>query len=224
MSVNSFNASNPPLTTKGDLYGFSTVPARVAVGTNGQVLTADSTNANGVAWATPSSGLTWSLLNTGGTALTSATTITVSGISNVEYLMVLVAGASSVNASAGILVRINTDSGANYDLTGSIIIPANTYAATIASGSNLIGDSGIAIGNMSGSAGSLVSGSVLITGGKNTSNKSITSMGSGSATASNNHRLYNLQGIYKGSAAITSISVVSDNGNFDAGTVYVWGA
>jgi len=56
MSVNSFNASNPPLTTKGDLYGFSTVPARVAVGTNGQVLTADSTAATGVAWATAAAG------------------------------------------------------------------------------------------------------------------------------------------------------------------------
>jgi hypothetical protein len=56
MSVNSFNASNPPLTTKGDLYGFSTVPARVPVGTNGQVLTADSTATNGVAWATPAGG------------------------------------------------------------------------------------------------------------------------------------------------------------------------
>jgi hypothetical protein len=59
MSVNSFNASNPPLTTKGDLYGFSTVPARVPVGTNGQVLTADSTATNGVAWATPTSGSTF---------------------------------------------------------------------------------------------------------------------------------------------------------------------
>jgi hypothetical protein len=40
----------PPLTTKGDLYGFSTVDARLAVGTNGQVLSADSTQATGLRW------------------------------------------------------------------------------------------------------------------------------------------------------------------------------
>jgi hypothetical protein len=38
-----------PLTTKGDLYGFSTVDARLA-GTNGQVLSADSTQATGLRW------------------------------------------------------------------------------------------------------------------------------------------------------------------------------
>jgi hypothetical protein len=37
------------LTTKGDLYGFSTVDARLAVGTNGQV-SADSTQATGLRW------------------------------------------------------------------------------------------------------------------------------------------------------------------------------
>jgi hypothetical protein len=37
-------------TTKGDLYGFSTVDARLAVGTNGQVLSADSTQATGLRW------------------------------------------------------------------------------------------------------------------------------------------------------------------------------
>ena len=39
-----------PLTTKGDVYGFSTLPTRVPVGTNGQVLTADNTQASGLNW------------------------------------------------------------------------------------------------------------------------------------------------------------------------------
>jgi hypothetical protein len=45
-----------PLTTKGDLYGYDTTNARVPIGTNGQVLTADSTAALGLKWATPSAG------------------------------------------------------------------------------------------------------------------------------------------------------------------------
>ena len=40
-----------PLTTKGDLWGYSTLDARVPVGSNGFVLTADSTQALGVKWA-----------------------------------------------------------------------------------------------------------------------------------------------------------------------------
>jgi len=44
-----------PLTTKGDLYGFSTTNARIPVGANGTILTADSTAATGVSWATNSS-------------------------------------------------------------------------------------------------------------------------------------------------------------------------
>ena len=45
-----------PLTTKGDLYGFSTVDARIPVGTNGHILTADSTETLGVKWAAPAGG------------------------------------------------------------------------------------------------------------------------------------------------------------------------
>lgn len=45
-------SSSSPLTTKGDLFGFSTTNARIPVGTNGQVLTADSTQVLGVKWAT----------------------------------------------------------------------------------------------------------------------------------------------------------------------------
>ena len=47
---------NAIVDAKGDLIGATAAdtPARLAVGTNGQVLTADSTAATGIAWATPS--------------------------------------------------------------------------------------------------------------------------------------------------------------------------
>jgi hypothetical protein len=45
-----------PLTTKGDLYTFSTTDARLAVGANDTVLTADSSEATGLKWAAAAGG------------------------------------------------------------------------------------------------------------------------------------------------------------------------
>lgn len=43
--------STSPLTTKGDLWGFTTVDARVGIGADGTLLQADSTQAAGLAWS-----------------------------------------------------------------------------------------------------------------------------------------------------------------------------
>lgn len=45
--------STTPLTTKGDLFSFSTVDARLPVGADGQVLVADSAASLGVKWSKP---------------------------------------------------------------------------------------------------------------------------------------------------------------------------
>lgn len=50
--------ASSPLTTKGDLWGYSSLDARVPIGTDGQVLTADSTQALGLKWAAAGGGST----------------------------------------------------------------------------------------------------------------------------------------------------------------------
>ena len=63
------NVTDPtPLTTKGDLLTYDTADARLAVGTNAQVLTADSAEATGMKWADPAAAPTFSgalVTNTG---------------------------------------------------------------------------------------------------------------------------------------------------------------
>jgi len=48
-------SGSSPLTTKGDIFGYSTMDARIPVGTDGQILTSDSSQALGVRWAATTS-------------------------------------------------------------------------------------------------------------------------------------------------------------------------
>jgi hypothetical protein len=214
--------SSSPLTTKGDLYTFSTVDARLGVGANGTVLTAASGEATGLEWAAPAGGgADWSLLNAGGTSLTGAATITVSGISGKNQLFVIIDEASSASTQSTISIRFNTDSGVSYTQWGSRIESPSSYSAD--SITNISGNATeIAIGKCANSAVSKVSGYLSIDGCNTAGLKMYTAAGSGNPEASNNQHAIITGGFYSPSSTISSVSIISSDGNFDAGKIYVY--
>lgn len=197
----------------------------LSVGSANQVLTVDSSTATGLKWATASSGPTgWSLLNAGGTALTGAQTITVSGISAKE-LLVLVAGASSASAGSAMFLRFNSDSAQNYSVFGVYNSVNTSYASTfLDTYGQYSTQTQIRMGTMGSSVTSIVSGSCYVDLADTTGWKRYDAVGSGNAGAGNDWEQWITQGFYEASAAITSVSLVSQTGNFDAGTLYVLGA
>jgi hypothetical protein len=252
------------MTTKGDLVvatGSGTY-VRQGVGTNGQVLTADSTQADGVIWATPASGMTNPMTTTGDTifsssgstparraigttgqvltvsggvpvwatpagtaasfsllgsaALTGAQTITVSGLSGYNSFWVYLEQASSASASAMMYLRMNGDtSTANYPS-----IQASLSAAATGDDSSTGRDS-FKIGQMGSSAANSVTGAMTVLGGNSTGLKPVIFTGVASGTGRVGQTG---QGLYKGTSVISSISAYSDTGNFDSGTLYIYGS
>lgn len=213
---------------KGDLIagtGADTY-ARLAVGTNDQVLTADSTTATGLKWATASSGPTgYSLLNTGGTSLSGSASVTISSLS-AKKLLIFFGGVSSGTASTQFRLRLNADTGANYGYYGLFFNPQSTYTtANIIQGDGTYStETEFYLGAMGTNVADTVFGSVFIDLADTTGWKNCL-ITTGANTSGNNAISYAVQGLYEASAAITSINIRTSNStNFDGGTVYVLGA
>jgi hypothetical protein len=211
-----------PLTTKGDLFTFSTLDARLGVGANGTLLTADSAEATGLKWAAATAaGANWSLLNSGGTALTGATTITVSGISGKDKIAIFI-DAASASASSVMSIRFNGDTGSNYNFFGVGNTYRSTYDSFIFRTKSSFSTDAIELGELSTNASSNLSGYMLVTGGNASGNKVFNAQAGVSPGGGNSNQGNNVGGFWNNSATITSVSIVSGTGNFDNGSIYIY--
>jgi hypothetical protein len=215
---------NTIVDAKGDLIAATAAdtPARLAVGTNGQVLTADSTAATGLKWATASAAPNYTLINTGGTTLSGAGTVTISGISGKNDLYIFIASVTGgdVNNYSDLIFRINTDTGSNYQYVAGSLVSTNTSGGAL-SVANLQSASATSI-SLGGHKTPATFG-ITIQGANAAGVKPVQFVGSGLIANDYNNRVAG-QGAWLGSGTITSVSIISTNGDLDSGTIYVYGA
>lgn len=221
----------------GDLiYGASNdTPARLAIGTAGQVLRVNS-GATAPEWFSPTlpSETTFTLLNAGGTALSGSQTVTISSIGGYDAYFVLIRAASSANASSELSIRPNNSStgtdyiyGFNYNSVTSTYDTGGTFTGGgVTTGAGL-GNfaSSIPIARQAANASAEMGGSLMLWGGKETGLKSFIAVGGGAAwtPSGQDNILTTVNGLFNCSSTITSMVIRSSTGNFDAGTVFVYG-
>lgn len=218
------NSMATEITAAGDIIvgtGSGTFD-NLPIGTTAQVLTADTTvSPYKVKWSTPAASGGMTLINTGGSTL-SGTTNTVSSIpTSYKHLLVVIDGAYASGGSGTTYnLRLNTDTGSNYAYgrmtSFNAGTPSTDFAVTTA----------FAIGIRYGSSTSFSSANytnVWIYNYNNAAPIGIRSQTKGTdGTPNFTPFIADLDGVYNASAAISSVSLITDN-SLSGGKIYVYG-
>lgn len=205
---------NAIVDAKGDLIAATAndTPARLGVGTNGQVLTADSTAATGLTWASPSSG-GMTLIST--TTLSGAS-VTLNSFSGYKNLQLIVRNYKPASDATECRMQVNADSTANRHATFATV--SGTAGNTFNAVSWLVAetqDNSVATGfwvidipdyantdTMKSARGYAISNNATNTANFNTQNSVF---------------------YYNQTSAITSLVLFPSTGNFTSGTALLYG-
>jgi hypothetical protein len=204
------------LTATGDLLYASAAntPARLAIGSTDQVLTVSG----GIpAWATPSSG-SMTLLNAGGTSLTGSSVVISSIPSTYQNLYIVVRNMTNTGSNGNGRLRFNGDSTANRYKNIYGFGPADDQ---LWNEDHLVWQRG---SNNSSSNDDNISIIYIYDYASTTHYQMMQafaiSQNDATPTNINQHGSF---GYYKQLGAITSLTFFPGNGNFNTGTVFVYG-
>ena len=213
MAITKATASSIAPAAKGDLVaGSATNDAAVlAVGANDTVLTADSAEATGLKWATPSSGGGMTLLST--TSL-SGTSVTISSIDQTyKHLLIIGRDISVSTSSDNIGFRLNGDTGANYQ-NHTLYLSSTTPGGSYNTGDATMQFIGSANTGTGGFASSQIQMDIYRYAETEYKKINYTSARGSEFTIG--------AGRYNSTTAISSVTF-SNGQTFNAGTIYIYG-
>jgi hypothetical protein len=200
-----------PLTTKGDLFTFSTIDARLGVGANNTILTADSAEATGLKWATPAAGGMTLISETSASALSSLSFTSIAG--TYKQLLLIYSGIRHSSNSNSFGIRLNNNSSNVYPNAG-LTVSGSTVSISGNNPDNLGSGSPTAMfafgkGTNNAATSTDVSGYILIDNyASSTKAKSIVVQFQYYDNANGTYETKNSMSYFDSTTAITSLDVV----------------